>query len=100
MVDLRVTTTTGAHAMLEEAAVEGFQSSLRGEMLCPGDEGYDEARKVWNGMVDKKPAIIARCAGVADVINSVNLPAPTICWCRSVVAATTSLATLCAMAGS
>ena len=72
MVDLRVTTTTGARSMLEEAAVEGFRSSLRGEMLCPGDEGYDEARKVWNAMVDKKPAIIARCAGVADVINSVN----------------------------
>ena len=62
----------GARSMLEEAAVEGFRSSLRGEMLCPGDEGYDEARKVWNAMVDKNPAIIARCAGVADVINSVN----------------------------
>ena len=72
MVDLRVTTTTGAHTMLEEAAVEGFKSNLRGEVLCPGDEGYDEARKVWNGMVDKNPSIIARCAGVADVINSVN----------------------------
>ena len=72
MVDLQVMTNTGAHTMLEEAAVEGFKSSLRGEMLCPGDEGYDEARKVFNGMVDKKPAIIARCAGVADVINSVN----------------------------
>ena len=72
MVDLRVTTNTGAHTMLEEAAVEGFKSNLRGEVLCPGDKGYDEARKVWNGMIDKKPSIIARCAGVADVINSVN----------------------------
>ena len=52
--------------------MEGFKSNLRGEVLCPGDQGYDEARKVWNGMVDKKPSIIARCAGVADVINSVN----------------------------
>ena len=41
-------------------------------MLCPRDGGYDEARKIWNGMIDKRPALIARCVGVADVIASVN----------------------------
>ena len=44
-----------------------------GELLRPGDPGYDDARKVWNGMIDKRPALIARCAGVADVIAAVNL---------------------------
>jgi FAD/FMN-containing dehydrogenase len=70
--DIRVTTITGGETVLEEAAVEAFKSSLRGELLRPGDEGYDEARAVWNGMIDKRPALIARCTGVADVIDAVN----------------------------
>ena len=72
MVDLRVTTATGVDGVLEEEAVEGFKASLRGELICPGDEGYDDARKIWNGMIDRRPSLIARCTGVADVINSVN----------------------------
>jgi len=58
--------------VLDEAAVQGFQTSLRGPLLCPGDAGYDEARTVWNANIDKRPALLARCAGVADVINAVN----------------------------
>ncbi len=72
MVALRVTTNTGTDAILEEAVISAFKSNLRGQMLCPGDGGYDEARKVYNGMIDKRPAIIARCTGVADVIATVN----------------------------
>lgn len=53
-------------------AVEEFKSSFRGYLLRPGDSGYDEARKIWNGMFDRRPALIARCAGAADVINAVN----------------------------
>jgi FAD/FMN-containing dehydrogenase len=45
---------------------------VRGDVLEMADVGYDEARKVWNGMIDKRPAVIARCAGVADVIEAVN----------------------------
>jgi UDP-N-acetylenolpyruvoylglucosamine reductase len=55
-----------------EAAVQALEKQLRGELLRPGDGGYEAARRVWNGMVDKRPALIVRCAGVADVINSVN----------------------------
>ena len=72
MVDLQVATLTGRDTVIEDTAVEDFKSSLRGELLRPGDEGYDEARKVWNGMIDKRPAAIAQCSGVADVINSVD----------------------------
>ena len=72
MVDLQVATLAGKETVIEETAVEEFKSSLRGEMLRPGDGGYDEARKIWNGMIDKRPALIAQCSGVADVINSVN----------------------------
>ena len=59
-------------AELEETTVEAFSDQLYGEVLQPGDEGYDEARTVWNAMIDKKPAIIARCTGTADVIAAVN----------------------------
>ncbi len=41
-------------------------------MILPGDADYDDVRKVWNGMINKRPALIVRCAGFSDVINSVN----------------------------
>src|SRR5713226_3568147 len=49
-----------------------LKASLRGELIQLGDEGYDAARTVYNGMIDKRPALIARCADVADVIAAVN----------------------------
>src|SRR5579884_2221085 len=55
-----------------ETAVEGFKTGLRGELIRPGAPGYDAARAVWNGMIDKRPALIVRCAGVGDVIDAVN----------------------------
>src|ERR687894_142613 len=58
--------------MLDEATVEQFKTALRGELIQQGDEGYDEARKVYNGMIDKRPRMIARCSDVADVISCVN----------------------------
>jgi len=53
-------------------AVESLRTRLRGEMIQPSDESYDEARRVWNGSIDKYPALIVRCAGVADVIAAVT----------------------------
>ena len=58
--------------MLDESTVEQFKTALRGELIQQGDEGYDEARKVYNGMIDKRPRMIARCSDVADVISCVN----------------------------
>lgn len=52
--------------------VETLKASLRGPALCPGDDGYDAARRIWNGMFDRHPAIIARCQGVVDVVGAVN----------------------------
>src|SRR5467141_4952513 len=58
--------------MLNENSIADFKRNLRGRLIDPGDKGYDEARKVYNGMIHKKPRLIARCNDVADVINSVN----------------------------
>jgi hypothetical protein len=70
MVAQQVVTTTGR--VVEESAIQEFKGSLRGELIRPGNESYDEARKVWNGMFDRRPALIARCSGTADVISAVN----------------------------
>ena len=58
--------------VVEESVVAGLQSQLRGEVLQPGDESYDKARKVWNGMIYKKPALIVRCASADDVVAVVS----------------------------
>jgi FAD/FMN-containing dehydrogenase len=58
--------------MLSEDSLKEFKSNLRGSVIEPGDKDYDEARKVYNGMIHKRPGLIARCVDVADVIQSVN----------------------------
>jgi FAD binding domain/Berberine and berberine like len=58
--------------VLNDATIEKFKKSLRGDLIQPSDERYDEARKLWNGMFDRRPALIARCAGTADVVSAVN----------------------------
>lgn len=63
---------TPADLGLTDEIVDAFGNSLRGRLIRPRDAGYDEARTVWNGMIDRYPALIARCAGVADVISSVD----------------------------
>ncbi len=72
MTDLQIVTAEGSATIIEEAAVEDLAAGLRGPLLRPDDGNYDEARKVWNGMIDRRPALIARCAGVADVIAAVR----------------------------
>jgi FAD/FMN-containing dehydrogenase len=56
----------------EEALPSEFVDGFRGDLLGPDDPGYEDARKLYNGMIDRRPAVIARCADVADVIAAVN----------------------------
>ena len=57
---------------LEETAVAELQAGVRGRIVGRDDADYDEARQIWNGSIDKRPALIARCAGVADVLATVK----------------------------
>ena len=57
---------------MTDSTVATLKASLRGDLITPSDSGYDEARKVYNGMIDRRPNLIARCTDVADVIAAVN----------------------------
>jgi FAD/FMN-containing dehydrogenase len=57
---------------LQPAALEKFRTSLRGQLISRNDAEYEEARKLYNGMIDRRPLLIARCVDVADVITAVN----------------------------
>jgi hypothetical protein len=59
-------------ATLNDTALQDFAARLRGELIRPGDADYDAARKLYNGMIDKRPALMARCVDVADVIGAVT----------------------------
>ena len=56
----------------EKAVIEKFRSKLRGELCLPGEDGYEQARSIWNGMIERRPRWVARCTEVADVIAAVN----------------------------
>jgi len=67
MKTTRVKLTSGDEAALDEAKVSRLAAKLQGELIQPGHEDYDEARQVWNAAIDRKPGVIARCAGADDV---------------------------------
>src|SRR5436309_77640 len=55
-----------------EATLEELRQSMRGSVITSADDGYETARRTWNGMIDRHPAVIVRCAGVADVMAAVQ----------------------------
>src|ERR671934_694317 len=63
---------TATQPKLEETAVLELETSLRGELVRPDDPAYDDHRRIWNGSISRRPALIARCTGVADVITAVR----------------------------
>ena len=72
MTSLSVTKTSGGAAKLSERAVQALKGRVRGAVLTPGEDGYDTARSVWNAIIDRKPGVIVRCAGAADVRAAVD----------------------------
>ncbi|MGH8826253.1 MAG: FAD-linked oxidase, partial [Jiangellaceae bacterium] len=65
-------TTAGKATIPDPHATDELARTLRGELIRPRDPDYDQRRRVWNGSIDRHPALIARCASVADVITSVR----------------------------
>lgn len=69
--DVPAVTRNGGETVLEKAAIKELRDSMRGQVLLPDNVGYDDARKIWNGMFDRRPALIARCVLPADVRDAV-----------------------------
>jgi FAD/FMN-containing dehydrogenase len=65
-------TSVAERTLIDRGAVDELEASFRGELVRPVDGGYDEHRKVWNGSIDRRPGLIARCTGVADVRHAVR----------------------------
>jgi hypothetical protein len=59
-------------AHIDSTSMDGLRANFLGELLSPHDSGYDQARRIWNGQIDRRPALIARCMGVADVMAAVR----------------------------
>ena len=62
----------GGKIQTSDAAVEELRTALRGDLIGQEDTRFDDARKVWNGMIDRRPALIAQCSGPADVVTAVD----------------------------
>ena len=72
MIETTVATRDGSMTTLAEETVETFGQQLRGSLLTPVDDGFEEATRLWNGMIDKTPALVAQPTGTADVVAAVN----------------------------
>ncbi len=70
---LRVVTGAGEETMLEATLIDEFRTRLRGPLLTAEHADYKQVRQVWNGMIDRRPALIARCSGTADVVAADQL---------------------------
>ena len=72
MGTVQVKALESGQVALDEAVVAGFRASLRGELIGRGDAAYDQARAIYNAMIDKRPALIARCAAIPRTWVSAN----------------------------
>jgi FAD/FMN-containing dehydrogenase len=72
MSDVQTATPSTGDANLDVGAIEALRAQLRGQLIRPGDADYEAACRVYNGMIDRHPALIVRAANVADVISAVN----------------------------
>ena len=72
MPEVVARTRTGGETRLASSTLDAFRASLRGTLLREADPGYDESRRIWNAMIDRRPALIARCLGVADVMSCMD----------------------------
>ncbi|MGH8015898.1 MAG: FAD-linked oxidase, partial [Candidatus Zixiibacteriota bacterium] len=57
----------GGTASIDSTSLDSLKSSLRGKVILPGEEGFDQSRTIWNAMIDRRPGLVIRCAGVSDI---------------------------------
>src|SRR5512134_1374922 len=72
MTTVSIRRSDGESTTLDGSALERLKAGLRGTLLLPGNDGYQEARTVWNAMVDRRPALVVHCAGVNDIKQAVD----------------------------
>ncbi len=72
MTNLTIRTLEATRTLPEET-IAAFRARLRGTVALPGEDGYEAARTIWNAMIDRRPALVARCVGAADVMEAVTL---------------------------
>lgn len=72
MTRIQVATNGGGETTLDAGTMEALARRLRGPLCRPGEPGYEEARRIWNAMIDKRPALVARPSGAADVADCVR----------------------------
>jgi FAD/FMN-containing dehydrogenase len=75
MTSVKIANLDGGSTTLSAEKVAALEGALRGDLLTPGAKGYDEARTIWNAMIDRRPALVARCTGAADVATAVKFAA-------------------------
>lgn len=73
MMSISLATPAGTTVEISTDVVDQLRGEVRGAVVVPGESGYDDARTVWNAMIDRKPALIVRCVGAADVLRAVRL---------------------------
>src|SRR5262245_62889335 len=72
MTTIKAVTADGTPCTLSDADIGSFRRALRGDVILSGQDGYESARQVWNGNVDRRPAVIARCTAVEDVQQALS----------------------------
>ena len=72
MFPIKAKTIEGKLVTIDSSSLEDFKSTFWGKVITPQDSEYESARRLWNGMIDRRPALIAQCAGTADVIKAVS----------------------------
>lgn len=72
---VEIMTLSGTQRALDATTIAGLRARVRGPVLTAADAGYDAARRIWNAMIDKRPALIVRCVGAADVLEAVRFAA-------------------------
>ena len=72
MKEIQIRSLSGEVIVLDNQTLDELRARVRGQIVMPGDSNYDEVRKIWNAMIDRRPGLIVRCGGTADVLQVVR----------------------------